>query len=89
MVVKECDGLENPIGNICIFAKIVNALIRDSGSDASYKRTRSSSLHINHILQKHSIILFKFIWEKWHDIARYIVINVESLPSDELGVHEH
>ena len=27
MVVKECDGLENPIGNICIFAKIVNALI--------------------------------------------------------------
>ena len=50
-------------------------------------------LYINHlkdnILQKHNIISFIIIWEKWHNTARDIVIDAESLSSDELGVDTH
>ena len=41
------------------------------------------------MLQKHNIISFIIIWEKWHNTARYIVIDVESLPSDDLAVRKH
>ena len=65
----------------------------DNGSHTSYKLTTFSSLHINHsednILQKHSIISFIIISEKWHITARDIVIDAESLSSDELGVDTH
>ena len=57
----------------------------DNGSHTSYQLTTFSALHINHsednILQKHNIISFIIISEKWHNTARDIVIDAESLSS--------
>jgi uncharacterized protein YdgA (DUF945 family) len=51
----------------------------------STKQTITSHHNSLNIKKKdHNIIL-----EKLHNTARYIVIDVESLPSDELGVHKH